>query len=370
VAVDSALHGAYVDRLGLDPSRFLLLLHSDSRNLRGLSNMAAWLRREYGVIYSEPVIEPYSSKGHMLVKIDLLNRHVTDDDWVLQVDADELLVFPQGQPASEALRGLEASGYNVMYSIMVDRVAEDGSIDIVPDIASSIFDQYPLNCAVTLLMQNSDIRKANVYRGYLRTTSGNHNVLGLNHSAMELYEDWINRHVRGGWSSRNAARLMTRLRRSIHEYLGDIAFAMMPRVYSRDEGRLPHLKPSPEYASAYHFKWIKGLAGKLKRRRETEHYTIGMYADLLQVLDQGNRFVGRDLEKLCNHRELVNIGSTLRGLTSEELILLFMNARPEHVDNYMQQAGIGPAGREAYVSGLLRATVDIGLARDNFLPTH
>merc|ERR1712056_90936 len=98
----------------------------------------------------------------------------------MQVDADELVFFPDGLRAREALSRLDAAGENVHFGLMVDRIAADGDIDVPPGREPSLFLQYPLSCAITLLVQSSDVRKACAYRGYLRTTTGNHNVIGLN----------------------------------------------------------------------------------------------------------------------------------------------------------------------------------------------
>merc|ERR550532_2165982 len=112
----------------------------------------------------------------MRVKHEILHRHVTPDDWVMQVDADELVLLPEGRSARETLDRLDRAGENVQYGLMVDRVAANGDIDTLPPPAnsSSLFAEYPLNCALTLLVQSSDVRKACAYRGYLRTTTGNH----------------------------------------------------------------------------------------------------------------------------------------------------------------------------------------------------
>jgi len=360
----------YQGRLNLQPERFLLILHSDNRNITGLSRMARWLRREYGVLHTVSTIEPYTAYNHMLVKHELLRRFVTPSDWVMQVDADEFVFFPSGGTAAEVLDQVEQAGHNVHYALMVDRVAADGDVDLAPTRGSSIFKSFPLNCALTLLIQQSDVRKACAYRGYLRATTGNHNVLGLNASAAVL-------------SRKHPVRTTRRYRRAIGEAFGHHDYNLLPESYHKEGQPLPSILHVGEFATAYHFKWIRGLAQKLRRRATTEVSTSGQYAELRNYLDMGtpgyrgllvppstNSFGSDALKRLCNLHDLPGPEVPIRALTSLELMMLFQNAKPEHLENILEQGNVPQHQREAYISRLLERTMNENIARESNVPTH
>jgi len=341
----------YRHRLGLDPEHFLLILHSDSRNVSGLVRMAEWFNREHGVVHTFPVMEPYSSFLHMRVKHEILHRHVGPQDWVMQVDADEFVFFPGGRSAREALEALDARGENVHFGLMVDRIAASGNIDAVPSNRTTLFAQYPLNCALTLLLQSSDVRKASAYRGYLRTTTGNHNVLGLNESLA----------ARAPLSPAVLAMLLLKIRR----VFGDRIFLTLP---GSERTSLPAVRATPEHATAYHFKWVRGLAAKLRRRAETEVYTNGQYSELRSVLEGGSRLNAGGVRKFCNLRDLPGPAEPVRALSSRELIMLFMNIRNEQLTDLLRRAGVPEAEEPEYNAELLQRNVHFGIARETNLP--
>merc|ERR1712226_1681826 len=135
---------------------------------------------------------------------------------------------------------------------MIDRVAANGRVDMAPvDIPSSLYRQFPLDCVVTLLGQHSDIRKASAYRGYLRPTTGNHQIIGT---------------APGTYSIDRMAELIHR----VHGEFGDVTFSKLPFV---SDGILPVVVPAMQYATVFHFKWLRGLESKLGRRADTEKYT-------------------------------------------------------------------------------------------------
>jgi hypothetical protein len=208
------------------------------------------------------------------------------------------LSFFPGLPrsAQEVLYQLDAAGENVYYGLMVDRIAWDGNIDAPVESDSSLFTQYPFNCAVTLLVQGSDVRKATAYRGYLRTTSGNHDVLGLHETS----------HLAVQRRPREMQRLMALLR----EAFGERNHAAMPKV-------LGAVLPTAYFASLYHFKWVRGLAAKLERRAKTEVYTNGQYGDLRAIMEKGNILNDRALAKFCNRKDLPDASDLFVGSQHE-----------------------------------------------------
>lgn len=345
----------YRDHLGLEPATFLWILHSDSRNTTGIAHMAKWLKDDFGIRHTFHVIEPYTALLHMLTKIEILHHYVSDEDWIMQVDADEFVVFPHGERAHQALHRLDTNRQNVHYALLVDRVAANGDVDVGPTNTTALFDQYPLNCAITLLVQQSDVRKASAYRGYLRVTSGNHEVIGLNQTAERLTA----RHPRA----------TVRLKRTILNFLGDRIFRMLPQHYLKEQA-LPVIYAAPLFATAYHFKWIKGVAQKLRRRAVTEVSTVGQYAGVRTMLDKDHRFQPGHIAGLCNTLELPGPQEPVRGLTAREMIMLFLNSRSEHVEAILDQQGVSKPQREKYIADLLRRTITDGIARTSAIPVH
>ena len=119
----------YATSLRLDPENFLCILHSDSKNVTGLSRMARRFWREYGVSHTFHVTEAYSSRLHWRIKLDILLEHVSDLDWVMQVDADELVFLPHSRLPYATLDNLDTLGHNVVYGLMVDRSTAEGYFD-------------------------------------------------------------------------------------------------------------------------------------------------------------------------------------------------------------------------------------------------
>lgn len=289
--------------------------------------MAKWLRRAYGLRNLFPATEPYTSKSHFRAKLQILAKHVSWRDWIVQVDADEFLVFPGEQTAPETLHALDLAGANIHYGLMVDRLARDGSLS---QLEGSPFEQYPSVCAVTLLLQEADVRKVCAYRGYLRTTTGNHNAIGLNRSS--------------GPARAHVAAL--------REAMGQQVLRLVPGAHA---GRLYHVRPTPRFATLHHFKWTQGLGAKLQRRWQTEDYTRGQYEQVLKVFSSGG--LGGLGQRLCS-RDLAAVSGAL---SPRELLLLFLNVKPAALD---AMAGSEP---EAFFSRLLDQTMNHGIARESYL---
>lgn len=302
----------YQVSLGIRPELFLLILHSDSKNHSGLARMSQKIRAKYGVLHTYPVVDPYTARSHWEVKVRILHQHVHANDWVVQVDADELIFFPHhaSVSATVVLDHLDREGYNVQYGMMIDRIAHDGNVDQAMDPGISPFIQFPMNCLVTWLVQHSDIRKASAYRGYLRSGTGNHDIIGLNRSWMERLE----RAHRLKGEARARKRLMALLRGAA----GEEVYEQLP---GRSEGRLYEVRPAPFFASVFHFKWMRGLAQKLLRRAETEEISVGQYADIREMLGQGRRFDHKTLVSLCQSEG--GEAYERRALSTRELLDLF-----------------------------------------------
>eukprot|EP00392_Amoebophrya_sp_AT5.2_P010158 g10211.t1 len=156
--------------------------------------------------------EPYSVNKMVYDRFYLLKEvGVTSRDWVLQADGDELAMFPgmrlprstltfsQQEPASpvdpaevpmseqvvsypltELVDDLEENGENAMFALLAERVGPNGELenevlelDQKPSTSAttdrSIWQQFPLNCALQLLTMEADPVKVILYRGHLRS---------------------------------------------------------------------------------------------------------------------------------------------------------------------------------------------------------
>lgn len=300
----------YRDTLGLPAKHFLLILHSDYGDRAGLARRARWLYEEYGVRNVFPTMEPYHARRHMAMKYEVLQRFATFSDWVMQVDSDEFVFFQGAQSAYAALEELEVSGHSAQFGLMVDRLAPDGNIDAEVVEGRSIFGQFPLNCALTVLLQHSDARKACAYKGFLRSTAGNHNILGLNWTGVQ-----------------GAPGNTAPFRRRIRRIFGQRVYDTLPDTY-RSHQALPYVSAAHRFATVYHFKWIKGLGGKLLRRAQTAPDIIGQYTDVLAVLLGQGSFQDR-LATFCS-----DVGppeQEMRALTSVELTRLFQRMSEDDV---------------------------------------
>lgn len=311
----------YRNTLWLFPKHFLLLLHSDSSDEVGLARRARWLWDKHGVRSVFPTLEPYSALRHMVIKWEVLQRYVTASDWVVQADSDEFVVFPGTLSASATIHDLDAAGYNTMSGLMVDRLALDGDVSAVPDSGSSIFEQYPRNCALTLVWQGSDIQKASAYKGTLRSTGGNHQVLGMNSTAF-----------------RRPTRA-AELRRTIRRRLGERAYAALPESY-KAHPKLPLVSAATRFATVYHFKWIGGLREKLQRRSVTEPDSKMQYRGVVADLSAPGS-LKKELPSYC-----VGVDHEARGLSSKELVGLFMLLTEAKLRDYLEQRGFSEEDME------------------------
>lgn len=245
----------------------------------------------------------------------LLHLYVQDDDWVVHVDADEFVHFAQDLPIGPVVEQLEelheAFQCNVYFGLLVDRVHPDGRLDIAPQADVPLAEQYPLRCSLVGMLQKSDVRKAVVYRGYLRPYSGTHQVIGLNWSLGERL---------GGKGYRRQLGLFEALRK----HLGEAQVDLLPRS---EDGGLYLINPVFNMATIYHFKWLRGLKGKMSRRFATEKYTRDQYAELRDIgARDENQLNPAELQQLCQP------GPAKDGVMSAaELFDLFFVMKQEHL---------------------------------------
>merc|ERR1712217_841705 len=197
------------------------------------------------------------------------------------------------------------------------------------------------------LLQSSDIRKTVAYRGYLRTTSGNHNVIGLNATASEGVQ--------------NNPRLIRHLLKTLRNKLGPSVYNKLPYIKSQ---RLWEIRPASHFATAFHFKWVQGLTEKLFRRVQTEPYTVSQYGHIREVLLNSGHFVSKGIERFCNVRELPGPLEPIRALSSLEFMLLFLNIKAEHVEDILNRQKVPKSVREPYLADMLQNYMSSGIVRE------
>ncbi|CAE8655626.1 unnamed protein product [Polarella glacialis] len=338
----------YRDRIGIDPKHMMIILHSDHQNVTGLTRLAKRLRRRYGVGYLIPDIQPYTSQSHMVLKHSVIAQFVKRTDWVFQVDADEFAYLPQGLQAEELIARLEGNGNNIIYGYMIDQLAPDGSIDLVPAVTKSLFEQYPLVCAVTTMLQRSDPRKVTAYRGYLRTTAGNHDVIGCSGGDSAVCsEDQV---------------------KDVEQWLGP-AFETFPL----NGNHLFTISPPDTVVTLRHFKWVAGLSQKLVRRRQTEAYTTWFYELIINSLhwesEKGVSFPDDIIKRLCQPQISYRSGASA-WLSSEELINLFFNIKQATVDEMAENAGLHTKEeRDGHFGKIFQRLMQSTVTRDYSIPT-
>lgn len=363
-------HRHYTYTLGLKSENILLILHSDSSDSVGLEWLGRIFRGDYGVLHTYPNVQPYTSQTHWQIKMEILKAHVSPRDWVIQVDADELVFFPLNRSPLATFRNLDSAKVNAHYGLMIDRIAEDGNLDRKPRRGVSPFRSYPLTCALTLLWQSSDIRKATAYRGYLRTTSGNHGFLGLCHpNSSRSYDERT--FARGVWATAkkhskhreakearikryNELQLRTLMEKMEFRY-ASVPYEMLPFA---ELGEVCIVEQVPDFATVYHFKWVHGIEEKLKRRAETEKYTMSQYEKTRKDLANGHLLTPEAKSKFCTKGDFQGVEEVSpRALGARELMMLFFNIKDSHLQMMIDADGCEKRNEERYLTHLVARLV-------------
>eukprot|EP00007_Cunea_sp_BSH-02190019_P003545 CAMPEP_0174230666 /NCGR_PEP_ID=MMETSP0417-20130205/1380_1 /TAXON_ID=242541 /ORGANISM="Mayorella sp, Strain BSH-02190019" /LENGTH=532 /DNA_ID=CAMNT_0015308399 /DNA_START=167 /DNA_END=1765 /DNA_ORIENTATION=+ len=283
---------------GILPANMIVGLDSAGGNE---TSLAEWERYygERGVRTERFAGNWTSCQGFRWMVEALARRRVTSSrQWVVVTDADELVRFPAvggggsilsrvasgvaSEGASEGASGvasasgstlvsgspgvssgsalalvqrLQREGATHAYGIMVDRVAEDGSLSgPQPPRVSPIAQQYPLSCSVTGPLAGGRTLKIPIHRGDLRTSSGHHYL----------------------WAA--------------YRLLRYLPFAATPCTSLPDEGRLiPPLRSLPWSSAAPpipidHYKWDSGALAKLRHRINSSAETAGYRRQLSNTL--------------------------------------------------------------------------------------
>jgi hypothetical protein len=155
---------------GIDPANFRLTLHSAEDDGSDL-----WCRdwlRNYGII---PIAEfggPYDCYLFYEKNFEAMSK-LPSDAWIVLIDFDELIFFPQGLP--DFINTIEAGSYDLVMGHLIDRVAPNGQLlPIVEHLP--IWDQFSTSCRLTRDVVGGDDRKTCLFRNYLTPSLGHHSV--------------------------------------------------------------------------------------------------------------------------------------------------------------------------------------------------
>ncbi len=146
---------------------FLIILHQ----VEGAGRIAESTLLKFGIT-PILVVGDYSAtlKAQRVREIKL--KYVSDNDWVVYADVDELQVYPQ------ELRGLcdkcNRQGYQLLTGVFIDRLAQNGELKEI-EADSSIWDQFPYAADVASEITGAWNRKVCAAKGGVELDySGSH----------------------------------------------------------------------------------------------------------------------------------------------------------------------------------------------------
>lgn len=317
--------------MGIPPAHFLILVH-----VRGPGGQQAAreatdrLQRAYGIRYTRALLEEgdRDSPGAFLKAVwSMFAEYVALQDWVLHMELDEFVAFPQdegfslmGLPPAHGPASLfdvhrffdirESQGHNIVYGYVVDRLARVGMPDVVSgQFGQTIFEQFPLNCYLTYGVRKADVRRAVAYKGYLRADLGHHIAIGVS-------RDWYDNVV---------GPTPHELRRLLQRGLSSEVWSLLP--YSGTGSNAPVLKFWRRFATVYHFKWHAGLVQKMRRTHNRgwypahAHTTARLMSDIFE-LERKRSYRRRSiLNEFCINTS----GEAKRALRAGELVRAITN---------------------------------------------
>ncbi len=135
----------------------------------------------------------------------LRRRHQRDDEWVVIVDLDEFVAFPEALNA--IIAAAEADGANVVRGVMYDRFGADGSaVDFAP--GEALAERYPVRTRFVRDVMRGCDHKAVVVKGLLEGVPGgeHHEMVGEKLATQVLDID----HYK--WTAGSVERLRERVR--------------------------------------------------------------------------------------------------------------------------------------------------------------
>jgi hypothetical protein len=286
--------------LGVNPKHLLLVINDESGALLGhnrqddpaiatptTSSPLLQLLEEHGLggYYYWPGV--WSNSNMAIVRQRLLRelrgaKLLTDDDWILELDADELQVFPAldegryGGSLPTYLAACDAVGINTLFGVWRDRVAADGFLHAIApatsstsssingaaaassssSLAMSLAQQLPVMCALRT------VGKIVLRRAVIAVSDGKHKVTGAKG------EDSVESGMGGGTSSSGGG--VTKLRGWATGSSGGSSDDKSPKNKKKKaEGvEVVYLE---EVLPVMHFKWVEGAMERLEHKVSIHH---------------------------------------------------------------------------------------------------
>jgi len=158
--------------LGIRPEDFLITLHAPQRG-EDIAWAEDYLAR-YAIGIASYLIKEYDCHDFYERDFQLMTT-CADDDWIVLVDFDELVEFPESLP--HFVEKLEAADFNVVGGHFVDRFAEHYHLAEIKE-GPSIWDQFPIQTEFTKDVVGGFTCKICLFRNYLQVNLGHHAVVG------------------------------------------------------------------------------------------------------------------------------------------------------------------------------------------------
>jgi len=167
--------------VGLSPDTMLITLHHQDPDAPELQQAQDLLRNEFGI----PHVQTWHGNFTSQKNCDMRQQHrqavgVDDCDWILKLDADELLRVP-GNDMITFLESLGMQNFDSVSANWVDRVAPQGQIPNISDESVSLADQFPVGCHrfSQLAGDNATTFKVVAFRGFHREKRAGHRLAKL-----------------------------------------------------------------------------------------------------------------------------------------------------------------------------------------------
>jgi len=259
--------------LGIKPENFLFVLNvfKDKTNLKkGIK-----ILETYNIFPKDIWCYEYESEEKWQRIHMILNKHVTQNDWVVHPDSDEFFQFPY--KLSDLTLILDQKNINAAQGFLVDRLTINGEIkNIEKEI--NLFDQFPSKANLANLIGIAGV-KLMLYKGYLRANNGS----GQIHQQCLQHT----RYTHGG----NLSLHQTELGKKV---MGDYD---KKRSYDPENFNESVYQTMEMYHGfiVHHFKWHGDVIKKLSQRVET--YTkfkrpqLSQSQILLEHYKSNNRFL-------------------------------------------------------------------------------
>lgn len=124
-----------------------------------------------------------SAEGGTIAVTAMRLRFSEPEEWVALADLDEFQEHPGGLSRSAQLA--QSEGANVVRGILIDRVAQDGSLPVFDD-ETDLWKLFPVRCRLTKRLQRGADYKAALVRGPLLPALAHHRFQGERVSSRQI----------------------------------------------------------------------------------------------------------------------------------------------------------------------------------------